>query len=187
MPKQCLLFLDYFLMRKWPIPGVHSSKPKITQTYHPDLTGKFLFTLLSNLSTDEVGLPCDGQCLCPLYALPVQKKTMLALMIGLLTQIKHNLNLLNSFTPRLKCQQAILISWWRPGQYMGLNTVKNHPSSITTKRYARKKSSTQGWIFQLRPPPPTICSKRFSCSRWEIPPSGWNFLSNFSMKYTCKR
>src|SRR5882762_7618192 len=21
-------------------------------------------------------------------------------------------------------------------------------------------------------PPPTICSKRFSCSRWEIPPSG---------------
>ena len=29
--------------------SVHGSKPKITRTYHPDLTGKFLFALLSNL------------------------------------------------------------------------------------------------------------------------------------------
>lgn len=30
-------------------PSVHSSKPTIKRTYHPDLTGKFLFTLLSGL------------------------------------------------------------------------------------------------------------------------------------------
>jgi hypothetical protein len=42
-----------------------------------------------------------------------------------------------------------------------------------TKRYARKKSSTQGQIFWLSLQTlPTICSKRFSRSRWEIPPSG---------------
>ena len=69
--------------------------------------------------------------LCHRDALPVQMKTVMALTIGLLTQIEHNLNLPNSFTPKLKCQRAILISWWRAGQRMGLNVVKNRPSSIT--------------------------------------------------------
>jgi Plavaka transposase len=41
-------------------PSVHSSKPTIKRTYHSDLTGKFLFTLLSDLSKEKVGLPCDN-------------------------------------------------------------------------------------------------------------------------------
>ena len=83
--------------------------------------------------------------------------------------------------------------WAAIWMIQNLPTVHVFDSGLKT--YARKKLSTQGRIFELRPlpppPPHIICSSEFPRFRWEISPSGCSLsdifiLFYFSMKYTCK-
>ena len=56
---------------------------------------------------------------------------MLTPTIGCPTPIKRNLSSQNSSSPRIKCRQVILISWWRSGRRMVPNRVMNPPFIIT--------------------------------------------------------
>ena len=90
----------------------HHPEPTVERTYHPHLTGSFLFyfIILFKLTRKQV---CPVMCivhLCLPDALLAHLNATLMLMIGCPIPVENNLSLLSFSTPRLRCQWATLVT-----------------------------------------------------------------------------